>query len=88
MTTRELTAKAHRCSDSCCCPGVHALPDGQLAIIGAVSGVTPNVRAKVGNGEAAVRISRELLLDSILEDEGLRTELMARMASKKRRKAA
>lgn len=83
MTTRDITAKAYRCHTDNCCPGVFALPDGQLAIVGAIGGVDPAVHAKVGSGEAAVRIDRELLLDSILEDDSLRAELLARLNIRK-----
>lgn len=69
MKKTELRILATRCHTATCCPTIMASETGEeIVIVGDAASLllaSPTVTAKVGEGEAAVVISRDLLLEAM-----------------------
>ncbi len=69
MQEHTLRVLAGRCHTDSCCPAIMECPEnGEVVIVGdALNGLiaSPEVKSRIGNGEAAVVISKALLIEAL-----------------------
>ncbi len=69
MPEKEFKVLAGRCHTSSCCPAImESRENGEIVIVGdALSGLlaSPEVKDRIGEGEAAIVIPRALLLEAL-----------------------